>query len=327
VTWLALTTAQKLVFLIALIAGSIGAGYVARRVGLAERIARILMWFVMTVPYTIVSFLAVWVLKFSAELLVLPLLGMIVLTAGVGVGAVLARMMRMNRPQAGAFVLSAGASNLGFTMGSFVNFALFGVQGLAVAQLYTSFWEFGMVFVLYPTARHYGHNTGAPLWRLILANFRDPRALPLLAAITGLTLNLAGVPRPAFIADLHLVDYLIVFGTVVAFFTTGLRLHFEQLGLHRRLYAIVAAVKFLFLPLVGACLVGIMWLLGVPLVKPDDAPAWKVVLVQASTPTAIYAVVISNLFNLDDKLASIVFVVNTATYLAVVLPILVFVFH
>lgn len=319
-----LSTAQRLAFLISLIAGSIGAGYIARRLGLAERIARILMWFVMTVPYTIVSFLAIWVLQFSRELLVLPLFGMIVLTAGVGAGAGIARLLRMKRPQAGAFVLTAGASNLGFTMGSFVNFALFGVQGLAVAQLYTSFWEFGMVFVLYPVARHYGYATGAPLWRLIVDNFRDPRALPLLAAICGLTLNLTGVPRPAFVADIHLVDILIIFGTVVAFFTTGLRLHFEQIGVHRLLYPIVAGIKFLFLPAVGAGLVAFMWAIGVPLVNPADAPAWKVVLIQASTPTAIYAVVISNLFNLDDKLASIVFVINTATYLAIVLPIIVF---
>lgn len=318
-----LSTAGKLIFLISLIAGSIAAGYGARRAGLGERVARLLMWFVVIVPYTVVSFLAIWVLKFRAELIALPFFGITILAAGVGAAVLFAGRLRMARPQAGAFVLAAGASNLGFTMGGFVNFALFGEQGLAVAAMYTMYWEFGMVFVLYPVARHYGGAGGRSFARLVLDNFTDVRALPLLAAIVGLTLNLTGVPRPTIVERSHAVDALIIGGAVVAFFTTGLRLHLGQIRLHRALYAIVAGVKFLLKPAVAAGLIGLMWLAGRPLTFPPEAAAWKVVLVQASTPTAIYAVVMSNLFDLDDKLASILFVVNTATYLAIVVPVIV----
>lgn len=326
-----MSTGGKLAFLILLIAGSVAAGYAARRMGLGERIARVLSWLVLTVPYTVVSFLAIWVLKFTVELSSLPVMGLIILASGVGISAAIARWLKMSRPVAGAFVLASGASNLGFTMGGFVNFALFGEQGLAVAAMYTIYWEVGMALVLYPVARHYGHAAGAPLWKLILANFRDPRCLPLLAAVIGLTLNLAGVSRPAvvdsrLIGSNTIIDLLIIGGAVLGFFTTGVRLHFEHILTHRWLYPIVGAVKFIFLPAVGAVLVGLMWLAGTPLVRPLEAPAWKVVLVQASTPTAIYAVVLSNLFNLDDKLASVIFVVNTAMYLLIVLPIIVMVF-
>jgi hypothetical protein len=185
-------------------------------------------------------------------------------------------------------VLCAGIANLGFTMGAFVNFALFGEQGLAVAQMYTLFWELGMVLVLYPVARHYGHGGGAPLWKLILANFRDVRSLPLVAAIIGLTLNRLGVPRPEIIGRSGAVNVLIIVGTVVAFFTTGLLLHFERIGQHRWLYLLIAGVKFIFCPLVGAALVAAMWLIGLPLI-------------------------------------SVTFVVNTAMYLAIVLPVVVLV--
>ncbi|MDD4888931.1 MAG: hypothetical protein PHU85_03305, partial [Phycisphaerae bacterium] len=161
-TW-NLSTAEKLVFLITLIAGSIALGYGARRAGFSERIARVLSWFVLVVPYTFVSFLAIWVLKFRGELITLPFFGFAILAAGVGVSALIARWLRMGRAQAGAFVLAAGASNLGFTMGGFVNFALFGEQGLAVAAMYTMYWDFGMVLLLYPVARHYGQGTGRPL--------------------------------------------------------------------------------------------------------------------------------------------------------------------
>jgi len=321
-----LPVAARLLLPIALIAGSIAAGYAAQRAGVGERAARRLRLFVVTVPYTLVAFMAIWVLPFTPELVSLPVMGMIVTTAGVGAGAVIARWLKLPRAMAGAFVLTAGASNLGFTMGGFVNYLLFREPGLAMAAMYTSFWDFAMVLLFYPVARHYGHGTDQPLWRLVAANFADLRSLPFLATAFGLTLNLMGVARPAAIARWHVVDVAMIAGAVLAFFVTGLRLHLGQLGAHKRLYALVAAVKFLLMPAVAAVLVGLMWLAGHPLVHPAGAPGWKVALVQASTPVAIYAVVISNLFHLDDRLASVIFVVNTICYLAVVMPLVLMIF-
>ncbi|MBI5394426.1 MAG: AEC family transporter [Verrucomicrobia bacterium] len=321
-----LDAAARVLLPIGLIAGAIGTGYGAQRAGVGEQAARRLMLFVVTVPYATVAFLAIWVLPFTPELVAMPAMGMLVTTAGVGAGVVIARGLRLPRAMAGAFVLTAGASNLGFTMGGFVNYLLFREPGLAVAAMYTTFWDFAMVLLLYPVARHYGHGADQPLWRLIVASFADLRSLPLLATALGLTLNLAGVARPAAIARWHVVDVAMLVGAVVAFFVTGLRLQLGRFHEHRRLYALVALVKFLLMPAVAAALVGLMWLAGHPLVHPASAPGWKVALVQASTPSAIYAVVISNLFHLDDRLASVIFVVNTACYLAVVMPLVLMIF-
>lgn len=320
------SVAARLLFPIALIAGSIAAGYGAQRAGVGEQTARRLMLFVVTVPYTLVAFMAIWVLPFTLELVSLPVMGMLVTTAGVGAGAVIARWLKLPREMAGAFVLTAGASNLGFTMGGFVNYLLFREPGLAMAAMYTSFWDFAMVLLFYPVARHYGHGADQPLWRLVLANFADLRSLPFLATVLGLTLNLLGVARPAAITQWHVVDVAMVGGAVLAFFVTGLRLHLGQLHAHKWLYALVAGVKFLLMPAVAAVLLGLMWLAGHPLVHPAGAPGWKVALVQASTPAAIYAVVISNLFHLDDRLASVIFLVNTICYLAVVMPLVLMIF-
>lgn len=321
-----LPAAIKLLLPIALIAGSVAAGYAAQHIGVGERAARRLMLFVVTVPYTLVAFMAIWVLPFTPELAALPVMGMLVTTAGVGAGIVIARWLGLPKAMAGAFVLAAGASNLGFTMGGFVNYLLFREPGLAMAAMYTSFWDFAMVLLFYPVARHYGHGTGQPLWRLILENFADLRSLPFAATVLGLTLNLMGVPRPAAIAHWHVVDVAMIAGAVLAFFVTGLRLRVDSLQTHRRLYALVAAVKFLLMPTVAAALLGLLWLAGHPLAHPAVAPGWKVALVQASTPAAIYAVVIANLFRLDDRLASVIFVVNTVCYLALVLPLVLMIF-
>jgi len=316
----------RLLLPIALIAGSVAAGYAAQRIGVGERAARRLMLFVVMVPYTLVAFMAIWVLPFTPELVALPAMGMLVTTAGVGAGIVIARALRLPKPMAGAFVLTAGASNLGFTMGGFVNYLLFREPGLAMAAMYTSFWDFAMVLLFYPVARHYGHGSDQPLWRLILANFADLRSLPFAATLLGLTLNLMGVPRPAVIAQWHVVDVAMIGGAVLAFFVTGLRLHLEQWQAHRRFYVLVAGVKFLLMPMVAAVLLGALWLAGHPLLFPASAPGWKVALVQASTPAAIYAVVIANLFRLDDRFASVIFVVNTLCYLVLVLPLVLILF-
>lgn len=318
--------AMRLLLPVALIAGSIAAGYAAQRAGVGERAARRLMLFVVTVPYTLVAFMAIWVLPFTPELVSLPVMGMLATTAGVGAGIVLARSLRLPKPMAGAFVLAAGASNLGFTMGGFVNFLLFHEPGLAMAAMYTSFWDFAMILLFYPVARHYGHGSDQPLWRLIVANFADLRSLPFLGTVIGLTLNLMGVARPAAVTEWHVVDVAMFAGAVLAFFVTGLRLHVGELHVHKWLFALVAAVKFLLMPAVVAALVGLMWLAGHPLVHPAGAPGWKVAMVQASTPAAIYAVVIANLFHLDDRLASVIFVVNTVCYLVLVLPLVLMIF-
>lgn len=312
---------QLLAFLIALIAGSVGAGYLARRLGVGERIARALMYFVVLVPYSVIGFLAIWKLDFHGEFALLPVFGFVIMCAGLAAGALFARILKLADRSAGAFVLATGASNLGFTMGGFVNYVLFGSQGLATAAMYTIFWNFGMVFVLFPIARHYGHGSDQPLWKLILINLVDVRSLPLLAVLAGLAVNLQGVAYPQsltrpVIGPADLLGVLIVGGVIVSFFATGLRLHFERAFRRKLPYVMVACSKFVIMPAVGAVLVAIMWLVGSPMPWPGNG----VVLVQASTPTAIYAVVISNLFHLDDRLAGIMFVVNTALYLVVILP-------
>ena len=48
----------------------------------------------------------------------------------------------------------------------------------------------------------------------------------------------------------------------------------------------------------------------------------NVMLVESAMPTAVFAVVAANLYGLNARLASLLFVINTAVFLAVVLPVI-----
>ena len=317
-----LATAWQLALLILLIGGSILAGYGARRTGFTDRLARRLMYLVVLGPYTAVAFLALWDLELTGRYALLPLIGFVLMAVGAAVGVLLSRPLGLNRGQSGAFAMACGASNLGFTMGGTVNFVLFGEYGLALASIFTIFWNFGLVFILYPIARHYGTAERQPLWKLLAANFRDIRSLPLLGVLAGVTLNLSGIARPDWVDRIHLVTIMIIGGVVIAFFTTGLRLQFSRMNLYYRLYGWVAGVKFLLLPATAALI--LLALHGLGLTFPETAN--RVVMVQASTAVGVYAVIISNLFDLDDELAGVLFFINTVFYLAVVLPLVIYLF-
>jgi hypothetical protein len=53
---------------------------------------------------------------------------------------------------------------------------------------------------------------------------------------------------------------------------------------------------------------------------PFTGLRWHVFVVQSFVPTAVTMVAIANMFNLCPNEASVLFVVNTVTYLVVVLP-------
>lgn len=294
-------------------------GYGARRLGFPDRLVRRLMLFLVLGPYTLVGFLALWGLELAGQHALLPLIGFVLMAVGAFAGIMLARVLRLNRGETGAFAMACGASNLGFTMGGTVNFVLFGETGLALASIFASFWTFGLVIILYPIARYYGNSERQSVWRLLWANFHDVRSLPLLGVLAGIACNLSGLPRPEAVERYHVITLMIIGGVVIAFFTTGLRLYFTRTRHGAALFSIVATVKFLLLPATAGLILLILHLTGLGLSEPGN----RVVMVQASTAVGIYAVIIANLFYLDDKMASRLFFANTVLYLLVVLPLVV----
>jgi predicted permease len=227
-------------------------------------------------------------------------------------------MHRMSPPDTGAYSYAAAHSNLGVTMGGFVCLALFEEKGLALTLIYITLWTVVMFGVFFPLAGSFaGQDTCFGLGSF-LRSLLDIRCISLPAIFLGLGLNVAGVTRPGWIEDWHLVDILVCVNSAVMFFVIGLTLHLSSLKDYLTACASLSAIKFIASPIAAAGLILLAQAAGLHL----DKLRINVMMVESAMPTAVFAVVVANLYGLNARLASLLFVINTAVFLAVVLPVI-----
>jgi len=298
-------------------------GYIARKKNwLDERHAGPLMFYTVILGWTPASCLVLWKLPLQWSLMALPVFSTVLPVALAPFGYLFAKLHKLDSKSAGTYIVAAGISNIGFTMGGFVCYCLFGELGLGYANLFAASWAIPYVSFYYPLARRYGDPTSRLDTKFILRTFFDARSLPVLGTVAGLLLNLFKTPVPGWIETIHLLDILIILSVLVSFAIVGLQMHFSHLARGKSLHLSLSLVKFVITPLlVVPFLILAQYLFG-------DLPleAQKVVYIQSFMPTAIFTVVIATLFDLNPKLASILFFVNTVIFLAVVLPIVAFLF-
>jgi len=313
----------KLILIISGITVATGIGYVCRKFKVVdERTAGPLMFKIVVFGWTPLSALVLWQLDLQISLITLPIVSAILPLSMAPIGFALARVHKLDRKTAGTFIVGCGIANIGVTLGGFVCYCLFGMEGLGYAQLYVMVWAVTYVGFYYPVAKYYGEGSSAINLGFVLRTFFDRRALPVVGSIVGLTLNLCGVAMQRFITAYHVIDAFLVVSVLVSFFCMGLQIHFASITEKPILHVSLAAAKFFCAPAIMLCL-----LAGTSRL-PGQLPttAYRVAMIESFMPTAIFTVVISNLFNLNARLASMLFVVNTAAFLVIVLPILVLVF-
>jgi len=266
-----------------------------------------------------VALLSIWHLRILEGVWKVPVAGGVVTVAACLVGLGLARIRRMAPADGSVFGLQSGMGNVGYTLGGSLCFAIWGLQGLALEQMYCLMWPFVAFLFCFPLARHYGERargrqpTAGPdvayAVRTLLRSIADIRSLPLYTAALGLVLNLRGVAPPAAIERWHVIDALMVLGIVSQFGGVGMTVYARRLPAFWKPSAGTAAVKFLVSPalmVLVACLLGLE---GVPL---------AVCVLLAAMPSALYSVLMANLFGLNRDLANATFLLTHALCLAIV---------
>jgi predicted permease len=294
------------------------AGYYCRRRSyVREQTGETIMTFVAVIGYPAVGFLSVWGTRLRTSDAVLPVMAAAHSVLMLFVSLAMARWFTQDRQEKGLFALAGGVGNNGFTMGAFVLYLLYGEPGMGLANIYILLFVPVVVLVMYPLARHHAAGRAAESLRsLLVRSILDWRSVGLPATAVAIGLSALQVPRPALVSEWHLVDALVYLVTPLAFFGIGLRLHFSRVLPLWRLLLGLALVRFGVCLAAGIGLAALTWLTPWPI---RDL-RWNVYVIQAFVPTSVTMVAIGNMFGLHPREASVLFVVNTAMYLVLVLP-------
>ncbi|MBM4019018.1 MAG: hypothetical protein FJ288_11940 [Planctomycetes bacterium] len=311
----------RFILFTACILASVAGGYILRRRGvLRAEWSRPIMSAAIVACDAPVAWLAIWFLRMEADVWKVPVAGAAVGVATCLLGLAVARWRRMAPDAAAVFGLQAGMGNVGYTLGGALAFVLWGIQGLALEQMFCMMWPFFAFLFCFPVARHYGeraagvHKGGglaAYAVRALGRSMADLRSLPLYTAALGLALNLAGAVPPEFVRRWHLIDAVMVVGILMQFGGVGMTVRASRLVLYWKTALGSAAIKFLASPaLMLAAALG-MGMTGTPL---------AVCLLLAAMPTAIYSVLMANLFGLNKDLANTTFILTHAICFAAAIP-------
>ncbi len=288
------------------------AGWALRRCGwLTEARVSALMRLVFVVLAPLVLCFTLWSVEFGVRRLwILPLLGATIAASTLLPAWTYARWGRLSRPQTGSFLTCAFFSNLGY-MGAFTAFALYGEQAYALCVLFFLFFSPAFYTLGTGIAGRYGHRASAGVPGQFMEGIR---LFPFAGMVVGFLLNLADVPRPALLGTINHV--LIPVDTAIYLVAIGSQLTFEPPTRFWRPSAAMAAIKFLYAPLVAWGLVTLAGLEGLPRF---------VVLLEASTPVAVSPLIFPLLFGLDRRLSNALWLSTTLVaipWLLLVIPLL-----
>jgi predicted permease len=282
-----------------------------------------MMTFIAVFGYTAVGFLSIWQLSPRASDFWLPALAAVHVIVMTALGLSAGRGFARGRSQTGLLGIACGAGNNGLTMGGFIIYMLYGESGLGMVTIYSLAWMPMTVLLFYPIARHFAAGgPPVPLARLMFRSIFDWRSIGLPVSLLGLALAWMGVPRPAVVGESHIVDILMFMVNAIAYMAIGLRLHATDILSLKRAIAGLAAMRFGAGLLVGLGLAALTLLTPWPL----EGLALNVFVIEAFVPTAVTMVAVANMFNLLPRQASAMFIVNTAMYLLLVLPVVLWFF-
>ena len=178
------------------------------------------------------------------------------------------------------------------------------------------------VFFLFPLAYKLGDNGQGddPLRTVIFRSFVNWKAMMFYLAAVGVALAYLRVPFPQVVHDWYLLKILFYLGAASAYFGVGLRLHLSEIRPHAKAHLLIAGIKFVALPLLtGAILLAAM---TVGIIAPPPPLMVQSLMLLAFMPAAIQTVILSNLFHLDARMASSVWLINTLAFFIIPLPII-----
>jgi predicted permease len=260
---------------------------------------------------TLLSVLSFWTLPLNWELLWLPLFG--ILLSLIPGAAAYPYKKKAAGPERGSYLASAMLSNIGM-LGGLCTFFVYGEQGFAYIQIIALFQNLVFFLFCFPMAKYYSQQ-GWPKaerketdWRALLLNWNQ---LPVLGLGLGMLLYLGGVPRPAYLGDFF--SGLIHISAWTALIPAGYSIRFSLMKHYYGSIVGLLPIKFIVTPLLAYLIAYCLF---------TDPVILGSILIGASVPTGINAIILARLYDLNLQLAGAAFFLTTAIFLIFVYPLL-----
>lgn len=295
----------------------ISLGYLFSRKGwFSEKFFNSMVNYNMLLLYPLLSILSFWVLPFSLELLWLPVFGVLLCLIPGVIAYFTVKNKFSNMNDTGSYIISAILSNLG-TLGGLCVFILYGETGFAYTQLVVLLQVVVIFLICYPLASYYHHsgqnaNTPLPYSQLFL----NRNQLPVVGFGIGFLLYYLNIPRPAILGDIF--NPLVHISAWTALIPVGHSIKFSAIHKYYSSTLDLVPIKFIATPLLTYVIAQLVF---------TDPIVIHSVLILACMPTAISAVMVVKIHDLNIHIANASFILTTALFLVVMYPLIFFVLH
>jgi malate permease and related proteins len=252
---------------------------------------------------------SIWGLNLSWIQTFLPISAIVLVTSGFVFGKMSLKFLKLNPKSGTTFCVSSALSNHGITLGGFICYQFGGIDALGLSFMFTLYHVPFIFLFIFPLAGRVSNKFDRTIKDLV-SNIFNLRNMPLFALFFALLLKGFGLEKPEIFVP---IDELMFISIAIAYFTLGINFEFKYVKAIKHENIILAFLKFLLIPI----------LTYIVLQMIDLGHAIEsVILIESFMPTAVFSVITAILFDLDKKLASGLFVINSLLFLILILPVL-----
>jgi predicted permease len=284
-----------------------------RRQYLSEKNCDRMITFNILVISTALSILSFWTLPLKWELIWLPFFGILLSFIPGATAYLISKNKYESSLEKGSYLASAILSNIG-TLGGLCAYILFGEAAFAYTQIVALFQNLVLFLFCFPMAQYYRQQSysGEEKQKLTFSTmFLNRNQLPVVGLVIGSILCISGVPRPGFFSTVF--DPLVHIAAWTALIPAGYCINFSAMKEYYGTTIDLIPIKFVITPVLGYLVAREFF---------NDQVLLGTILILASVPTGINAIVTARLYGLNLHVSGAAFVVTTAVFLVLVYPIL-----
>ena len=268
--------------------------------------------------FTVLAFVAFWKLKFTAEVALIPIAGLIILFVPYFLGMAITKKVE-DPLERGALVVSSMLGNTS-TLGGLLCFMLLGATSFAYVQVIGVLQSIVLILFCFPVCQKFHDmadtQRGLSKKRTFREMFFTWNQVSILGMLAGAALSLGGVKQPDCFAPFFAA--LVHISAWIAFLPVVLLLDFEAARREMPKTLWLMPLKFILMPLV-------VWALCAAVVTNPVMAATLIIV--SSCPTAINSVLTCALYGLKTNIAVSSFMTSTTVFALVMCPIYFFLFR